>query len=129
MNTCREALIQVSGTSINVVPAGHGFGGIVISRMAGAVPGKLGRPICLAALKSGNGERQEHATSAGFRQTVGRRVSFAESGTLDTSHLPFVSQPAVLAQTHERPQMPAGGRPDCRSPRWAAPSPDPMIAP
>ena len=182
LNTYRDAVIKAIGNNTNVVLVGHSFGGMVISQVAEAIPGKISKLVFLAALIPQNGEsastltaqdkdslfgkyvtptgstltfspdgiqpvfcndcsaddiammkaklrpepaapfgntvsltasnygsvrkynimtRQDHAISYGFQQTLNARVTFVKSVTLDTSHVPFFSQPAALTQTLE----------------------------
>lgn len=182
LNTYRDAVIKAIGNNTNVVLVGHSFGGMVVSQVAEAVPGKISKLVYLAALIPQTGDsansltaqdkdslfgkyvtptgatltfnpdgvqpvfcndcsaddvammkaklrpepaapfgnaatltaanygsvrkynvmtRQDHAISYGFQQTLNARGTFVKSVTLDTSHVPFFSQPAALTQTLE----------------------------
>ena len=182
LNTYRDAVIKAIGNNTDVVLVGHSFGGMVVSQVAEAIPGKISKLVYLAALIPQTGEsantltamdkdslfgkyvtptgatltfnpdgiqpvfcndcsaddvamlraklrpepaapfadtatltaanygtvrkynvmtRQDHAISYGFQQTLNARATFVKSVTLDTSHVPFFSQPAALAQTLE----------------------------
>ncbi len=56
LNSYRDAVVRAIGERSNVVLVGHSFGGVVVSRVAEAIPARISKLVYLAALIPQNGE-------------------------------------------------------------------------
>lgn len=75
LNTYRDAVIKAIGDRSNVVLVGHSFGGMVVSQVAEAVPGKISKLVYLAALIPQNGDTANSLTMMDKASLFGKYIT------------------------------------------------------